>query len=251
MIEFEDVGFSYMRPKRYRDYVLHPFRPAARVTALEHVDLRLASGDRLAILGANGAGKTTLLKLMGGLLYPTSGRVRLDTFDSVEHNAAMRARIGYVINEERSFYWRLSGYQNLEFFGALDNLRGAELRARAWELLCHVGLEHSANTPVSNYSSGMKQRLAIARGLLAQPDILLLDEPTRSLDPVGADLIRKLVLDSTLNGSVRALAVTTNQLDDVATICNRFCMLRMRRVAEPNAWTGDLGSLRQLYEAAE
>ncbi len=156
--------------------------------------IEVEKGDRIAVMGPNGAGKTTLLKLIGGLLLPTAGDIVVNGFSTVHHNSAARKSVGFVLNEERSFFWRLTAAQNLEFFGALDNLWGADLRDRIRELIPLVGLEEAADKPISAYSSGMKQRLALARGLIAEPEVLILDEPTRALDPVACDELIELIL---------------------------------------------------------
>ena len=225
MINVEAVNMQYPIPKRYREYLLHPLRPLRRVEALNRVDLEIDDGDCVALVGPNGAGKTTLLKLLGGLLYPTRGVVKIDGLDTVRHNLSARRKVGLVINEERSFYWRLTGAENLEFFGVLDNLRGSSLRDRIAALLELVGLASAADKRVSGYSSGMRQRLAIARGLLADPEVLLLDEPTRSLDPLGADEIRRLIAGKIHTEKKRTLVVATNQLVDVVDLCTRLLVI--------------------------
>ena len=231
MIALRHVTMRYPVPKRYRDWLLHPLRPPHRVLALEGVDLEIGSGESVGVLGPNGAGKTTLLKLVGGLLYPTEGRVAIDGLDTSEHNLNARRNVGYVINEERSFYWRLTGVQNLEFFGILDNLSGEPLRERIEHLLALVGLAGAGHKRVSDYSSGMKQRLAIARGLLADPRVLLLDEPTKSLDLLGAAEIRELI-GTELRGAGRCtLVVTTNHVGDVSELCERLCIVHGGRLS--------------------
>ena len=174
MISLREATMMYPVPKRYREYLMHPFRSRRRVLALARIGLDIQMGDCLGLLGPNGAGKTTLLKLIGGLLYPTSGVVLIDGFDTAKKNSYARRKISFVINEERSFYWRLTAVQNLEFFGVLDNLSGDTLKRRIASLLEIVGLENAGAKRVSDYSSGMKQRLAIARAMLADPDVLLL-----------------------------------------------------------------------------
>lgn len=221
---------KYPVTKRYREYVMHPFRPARRVLALDRIGLELQQGDCLGLLGPNGAGKTTLLKLIGGLLYPTSGKVLIDGFDTTTDNSYARAKVGFVINEERSFYWRLTGTQNLDFFGVLDNLSGDVLKQRIATLLDIVGLSDAANKRVSDYSSGMKQRLAIARGLLADPDILLLDEPTKSLDPVGAERLRRIISGEIHSNRRRTLVIATNAVSDITNLCNRVSIINHSRI---------------------
>lgn len=232
MISVEDATMRYPVPKRWREYLLHPLRPAPRVMALEDVNVEIERGDSVALVGPNGAGKTTLLKLLGGLLYPTEGSVLIDGYDTVHHNLLARQKVGLVINEDRSFYWRLSGAQNLQFFGVLEDLFGEALHERIAEVLELVGLGHAGEKRVSDYSSGMRQRLAIARGLLADPEVLLLDEPTRSLDPVGARDIRRLISDGLhAQGGIRILVVTTNQIADVIGLCDRILVIHSNGIA--------------------
>ena len=212
MISAEAVTMQYPIPKRLREYLFHPFRPLRRVEALSEVNVQIEEHDCVALVGPNGAGKTTLLKLLGGLLYPTFGSVKVSGVDTTLDNLAARRRVGLVINEERSFYWRLTGIENLEFFGVLDNIRGQELKRRIASLLDLVGLTKAGDKRVSDYSSGMRQRLAIARGLMANPEVLLLDEPTRSLDPLGAQAIRRLISGEVHAEKPRVLVVTTIRL---------------------------------------
>jgi ABC-2 type transport system ATP-binding protein len=176
MISVAVTLMSYPVPRRYRELLLRPLRPRAENDALRDVRLDIEDGESVALVGPNGAGKTTLLKLLGGLLYPTAGTVQVGGLDTVRENLALRRLVGLVINKERSFYWRLPGCENLEFFGVLENLEGAALRSRIEALLGRVGLSQAAHRRVSDYSSGMRQRLAIARGLLAdlpRADLLL------------------------------------------------------------------------------
>ncbi|MCP3915096.1 MAG: ABC transporter ATP-binding protein [bacterium] len=230
MIALEDVTMRYPVPKRYREYLLHPLRAPRRVDALRDVSLQIGDGDRIGILGPNGVGKTTLLKLIGGLLYPSEGSVIIDGLDSTRDNRNARRKVGFVINEERSFYWRLTGIENLEFFGVLDNLPKRTLAARIPRLLDLVGLDDAGTKRVASYSSGMKQRLAIARGLLADPEILLLDEPTRSLDPIGAQSIRELIAGELHEQRRRTLVVATNSLADILQLCDRLNVLSDGRI---------------------
>ena len=124
MVSVRDVTMRFPIVKRYREWVLSPLTPRRSFTALKHVSLDVQAGNRIAVMGPNGAGKTTLLKLIGGLLYPTEGEVIVNGLNTHTQNGAARKSVGFVFNEERSFFWRLSGQQNLEFFGALDNLSG-------------------------------------------------------------------------------------------------------------------------------
>ena len=224
MILIDQVTMRFPKPRRYKDYVLMPFAKPEFATALKNISLEVKDGDRLALLGANGAGKTTLLKLVGGLLYPTEGKVTINGHDTTRANQRARKSVGFVLNEERSFYWRMTGRQNLQFFGALDNLRGEELDGKINELLVLVGMDQHADKPFGNYSSGMKQRLAIARGLISDPEILILDEPTRTLDPIAAIEMKELILEK-IHGN-RTLLIATHRLDEALSLCNRVLVVR-------------------------
>jgi ABC-2 type transport system ATP-binding protein len=229
MIQIKDVSMRFPVPKRYKDYLL--FRNTNHVTVLKHVNIDIKEGDQVAFLGVNGAGKTTLLKLIGGLLYPTSGQIEVDGYDTIKNNLAGRKAVGFVLNEERSFYWRLSGVQNLEFFGVLDNLEGPDLKEKINELIKLVGLDHARNRLFATYSSGMKQRLALARGLLRNPKILILDEPTRTLDPQAVEDIKHLISDKIHEDEQRTLLIATHRFDEVEELCNKVCMMKNGEVA--------------------
>ena len=211
--------------KRYRELILHPLRPRRVATALQGVNLEVERGDRIAVMGPNGAGKTTLLKLIAGLLLPTEGEVLVNGRSTLRHNAAARTSVGFVFNEERSFFWRLTAVQNLEFFGALDNLRGTDLRRRIQELIHLVGLEDAANTPIGDFSSGMKQRLALARGLMAEPDVLILDEPTRALDPVACDELVDLIMRRIYRDARKTLLIATHRLEEATRLCSKVLII--------------------------
>src|SRR5690554_13307 len=211
MIIAENISMHYPIPKKYIEYITKPFKQE-KFTALHGLSLKIDDGDRVAFLGTNGAGKTTFLKIIGGLLYPTSGTLTVNGCDTSKENLKARKNVGFVLNEERSFYWRLTGKQNLEFFGTLDNLHGEELRNKVQELIKLVGLEDAQNKLFAGYSSGMKQRLAIARGLLSDPDILILDEPTRTLDPISAEDISHIISDRIHSKKGRTLLIATHSL---------------------------------------
>src|SRR5262249_34164770 len=146
------------------------------------------------------------------------GEIVVNGSDTVLDNTAARKSVGFVMNEERSFFWRLSGVQNLEFFGALDNLWGASLRERIRELIGLVGLEAAAELPISAYSSGMKQRLALARGLMTEPHVLILDEPTRALDPVGCEELINLILGHIYRNSRKTLLIATHRPEEAVKL---------------------------------
>jgi ABC-2 type transport system ATP-binding protein len=230
IISVSGVTMRFPIAKRYREIVFHPFRARRVHTALTDASLEVATGDRIAVMGPNGAGKTTLLKLIGGLLVPTQGEVIVDGRDTVHHNTAARLSVGFMFNEERSFFWRLTAVQNLEFFGALDNLRGKDLRDRIRELIHLVGLEASANKLVGEFSSGMKQRLALARGLISDPRVLILDEPTRALDPVACEDLVDLIISRVYAGSGKTLLIATHKMEEAMELCNKVLVINAGRI---------------------
>jgi ABC-2 type transport system ATP-binding protein len=231
LVSVKGVSMRFPITKRYRELVLQPFRPRRLFTALTAVTLNVLRGDRIAVLGPNGAGKTTLLKLIGGLLLPTEGEIVVDGISTMDHNTAARKSVGFVMNEERSFFWRLSAMQNLEFFAALDNLPPDTLRDRCLDLIRFVGLEEHADKPVSNYSSGMKQRLALARGLLGEPEVLVLDEPTRTLDPIAYEEFAGLMNERVHKGSGKTILIATHRLDEASRLCDKVLVVNQGRLA--------------------
>jgi ABC-2 type transport system ATP-binding protein len=201
-------------------------------------------------LGSNGAGKTTLLKLIGGLLYPTEGNILINGYDTVKDNLKARQMVGFVLNEERSFYWRLTGRQNLSFFGHLDNLYGSVLDNKIIDLIHLVGLDEAADRHFSTYSSGMKQRLAIARGLMSDPGILILDEPTRTLDPIASEEMRSLITKKVHNYFEKTIFIATHRLDEAEALCDKICIMAKGQILlyqDKNEILSEFGSLENCY----
>jgi ABC-2 type transport system ATP-binding protein len=196
--------------------------------ALDGVTLSVPQGSIMGLLGPNGAGKTTFIKLLCGLVLPTRGTARVAGHDLVREAAGLHRRIGLVTSDERSFYWRLTGRQNLEFFATLYNLKGRALRARVDELLTLVDLTADADRRFDAYSSGMKQRLAVARGLLHDPDILFLDEPTKGLDPQATLRVHALVQDLVRRG--KTVVIATQRLDEAEKLCQRIAFFSRGKV---------------------
>jgi ABC-2 type transport system ATP-binding protein len=190
--------------------------------AVDAVDLEVRPGEVVGLVGPNGAGKTTFLKMAATLIEPTTGRVSVDGFDCTRDGLEVRRRIGVVLSEERGLYWRLTPRQNLELFAALAGMSRTDGRRRSGEVLELVGLEDD-RTRVFGYSSGMRGRLNLARALLARPQVLLLDEPTRSLDPVAA--VEATTLFTTLASEGTAVLLSSHRLDEVVRICDRVAVL--------------------------
>lgn len=191
--------------------------------ALRGIDLEVPWGGIVALLGPNGAGKSTLLRILGTTVLPDQGRALVAGHDVVADSAAVRRCLGLVLGEERSWYWRLSGRENLQFFAALHGLRRNAARARVTELLADVGLMEAADRRFDRYSSGMRARLSLARALLREPPVLLLDEPTRTLDPMAASSFRQEVRRQAEAG--RAVLFATHDLHEAAAVASRVVVM--------------------------
>ncbi len=226
-LDVRDVRKSYRKIRVFRK----KRREGTESMALRDVSFQLRRGETLGLLGPNGAGKTTLLKILTTLIYPTSGRILLFGRDIAEHPRWTRSVLGLVTCDERSFYWRLTGWQNLEFFGTLYGLDKTTLRERGEELLSTLGLLDAADRQYQDYSSGMKQKMAIARGLLAGPRLVFYDEPTRSLDPVSVQSIRTWIKRRKRSAPDQSHIIATNQLSEAEELCDRVLILNQGRIA--------------------
>ena len=192
--------------------------------ALRGVDLAIEPGELFGLLGPNGAGKTTMVKIFTTLLLPTSGAATVLGLDVVKDQWGLRRRIGFVFGGERGLYWRLSGLDNLRYFADLYRVPPEISRRRIPELIERLGLQGRERDRVELYSRGMKQRLHLARGLLNDPEVLFLDEPTIGLDPVGARELRIIVRD--LADSGKTIFLTTHYMFEADAICDRIAVIK-------------------------
>lgn len=227
-------------PLRLQLRSLRPVRRETPVYALREVDLTVRRGEILGLLGTNGAGKTTLLKILATLILPTVGRVTVDGRDVAREADSVKAMIGWATGDERSFYWRLTGRQNLEFFAAFQGLAPRAARERIAQLSEQLGLE-ALDRRFGVYSTGMRHRLAVARALLRQPEILLLDEPTRSLDPLAAGALRRLIRDTLVAEMACTVVLATHNLGEAEELCERVAVLHAGRLVG----CGTIGELRR------
>ena len=219
----------YPTVPRIREILLRPFR-REYLDALDRVSLAVEPAQLFSLLGPNGAGKTTLIKILTTLVLPTSGRAFVAGSDVIRDPDAVKRRIGVVMSDERSFYWRLTGRQNLEFFATLHGLSGQDRTTRIEEMLQLLGLGDKADERFHGYSSGMKQKLAIARGLIADPTILFCDEPTRSLDPISALQIRTFIREHLVRELGKTVFLTTHNLHEAEEISDRVAIINRGRL---------------------
>jgi ABC-2 type transport system ATP-binding protein len=192
-------------------------------TVLHDVSLELGPSDIHALLGPNGAGKTTFLRIVSGLLLPSDGHIRVMGMDVRAGTRELRQRLGLIPAGDRSFYLRLSGLENLLFFGRLHGLRKRPARKRAYEVLEEVGLAEHARVPVGVYSHGMQKRLSVARALLMRPGLLLVDEATHDLDPTGARTTRDLIRGLAERGT--AVLWATQRIDEIRGFANGVTLI--------------------------
>jgi len=201
----------------------------------------------IGLLGPNGAGKTTLLKILSTLIEPDSGSVFVLGHDVARHPMRIRGALGLVTCDERSFYWRLSGMQNLMFFATLYGLPRRGASEQIGVLLETLGLTEAAHRPYHSYSSGMRQKLAIARGLLSNPKLVLYDEPTRSLDPLSAQNIRKWIAENRVKFPVTTHIIATNQLHEAEQLCDRVLILNRGEIVA----NGSIAEIRRRFGTRE
>jgi ABC-2 type transport system ATP-binding protein len=195
------------------------------VRALAGVNLHVPTGEVVCVMGPNGSGKTTLLRILAGLILPSAGHAEILGQDVARGGSALRREVAMVVGDERSFHWPLSGRENLHFFAALHGLSAREARRRADVLLDRLGLTEAADRRFSAYSRGMKQRLAIARGLLGSARVLLLDEPTLGLDPLAARELRRFLREDVLKREGRTAVVGSNDPVEVRAMADRVVYL--------------------------
>ena len=192
---------------------------------LKGVNLAMYEGEVLGLLGPNGAGKTTLLEILSTLLLPTSGRAFVCGHDVVKEDGTVRKLVSYCAAASETFYPRLSAIRNLQFFAMLNDLPPRPAGERIEAVLAQVGLREKAGVRFQHYSEGMKQRLALARALLKDPAIMLLDEPTRSLDPLLQGEIRKLLRDLLVEQLGKTVLLVTHSLAEAEQVCDRLAIM--------------------------
>jgi ABC-2 type transport system ATP-binding protein len=193
-------------------------RPTVR--SVENLNFSIRRGEVFGLLGPNGAGKTTTIKLILGLLFPTAGSVRVLGADP--RDTQSKQKIGYL-PEESYLHRFLNAEETLDFYGRLFDLPKVERRRRSAELIERVGLKHAAKRPLREYSKGMVRRVGLAQCLINNPDLVLLDEPTSGMDPIGSREIKDLILDLKKQG--KTVLLSSHLLSDVEDVCDRVAML--------------------------
>lgn len=228
-ISISNLSKTYPVPfRRLRAF----FRRAVKepVEALRDVSFDVNTGEIFGLIGRNGAGKTTLTKIVATLVQPTTGSVSVRGHDSIGDDENVRREIGLSTAEERSFYWRLTCEQNLMFFARLHGLSDRKAKQRIKDLFAKLELDEVARRRFGELSTGNKQRLAVARALLTTPPVLLLDEPTRSLDPLAAARMREMIRSLARQYPPVTILLTSHNLSEVETLCERVAIISRGRI---------------------
>ncbi|HOX28414.1 MAG TPA: ABC transporter ATP-binding protein [bacterium] len=211
--------------KTYRSSLLNPIGGQESVKALDDVSFSIKKGSLVSLVGCNGAGKTTLIKILSTLVLHDSGQAIVNGADVRTDPLKVRKSIGLFTGDERSFYWRLTVRDNLILFGSLQNVPRKKLVTKAGELLETFGLSGAADRPVRTLSSGMKQRLSLARCLIHDPPVLLLDEPTRGIDPLLQAQTIGMIRDGIVRDAGKTALVATHNLDEAIALGGETAVL--------------------------
>ncbi len=225
IIEIQNISKSFYPALSFRDILTLKFTQKQKIEALNNVSFCLAKGSVTGILGPNGAGKTTLLKTISTLILPDAGEIIIDSRLRVgEDDEKIKSMIGFVSSQERSFYWRLTGRQNLEFFSSLYGLNKKETSARVEYLFRLFEIEY-ADKRFDTYSSGMKQKLSLVRALLQDPEILLLDEPTKSLDITTAINLHSFIKNKLSVEQKKTIVYTTHSIQEAQSLGDSYIIM--------------------------
>lgn len=214
--------------RRFWPFGRQPQRKTTYVAAVDGVSLQIERGEIFGLLGPNGAGKSTTIRMLCTLLEPTSGTARVNGFDIVKQANQVRQNLGTVLAGERSIYWKLTARENLEYFAALYHLPPDVAKKRVNELLERMELTGRADDLVEKFSTGMKQRVAISKALVANPPILLLDEPTLGLDPQAARNLRELIAQLKEEG--HTILLTTHYMEEADQLSDRIGIIDQGKI---------------------
>jgi ABC-2 type transport system ATP-binding protein len=219
---------------------------SGRTEALRNLSLTIAAGERTVFIGPNGSGKSTLLRLSCGVLLPDEGAITVDGAPTTDF-MAVRGRTAFVGTAERSFLGQLTAHENLEFFGTFDDLDTRHLRTEIPRVLSLVELQPFADVRVAKLSSGNLQRLSLARGLLSSPQWLVLDEPTRSLDPEAVEHFWQVL--NAVHREGTSIILSSHNIDECFALADRVIALNAGEIAldRPRSAIHDRAELRQLY----
>ncbi|MHC4478311.1 MAG: ABC transporter ATP-binding protein [Planctomycetota bacterium] len=225
VVEVQDLTKHFVvEPPLYKQ-LLAPFATKQKTLVLERVSFSIRPGEILGVVGPNGAGKTTLLRMLADLLEPDGGWIAICGQRLNKRKCHLRRHIGYVSSDERSFFWRLSGRQNLEFFARLYGVHRSEARRRIDALLEAFAVAGKADQLFLGYSTGIRKKFALIRAFVHQPPVVLLDEVTNSLDPYSAQSVKSLVRAYVCSRNGGAAVWSTHRQEEIAEICDKVLLI--------------------------
>ena len=225
VIETKDLTKYFTPSTNLIDLLPRVFKKKPVAKAVEGVNITVERGEIFGLLGPNGAGKTTLIKMLCTLIVPTRGKGLVNGSDIVKQEEAVRKSIGLVTGEERSFYWRLTGKQNLRFFASLYNLKTEDVKRKIGNLVELLDMGEYIDMRFDEYSTGMKQHLAVARSLLRDTQVLFMDEPTKSLDYHSAAQLRRFIRERIVGQERRTVFFTTHILKEAEDFADRIAVM--------------------------
>jgi ABC-2 type transport system ATP-binding protein len=241
ILEVDRVTKDFYPPLSNRQFFTLQFRGRKPVRALDDISFSLERGKILGVLGPNGAGKTTLLKIIATLILPNKGSVILNGCRVGADDKKIKSYVGLVLSHERSFYWRLTGRQNLEFFAALYGLNKQETKSRIEELFQLLEVDYQ-DKRFDFYSSGMQQKFALMRALIHDPELLLLDEPTKGLDYKTSLNLKKFIKEELVQKKGKMALFTTHRMEEAPDFCDQFLILNKGK-------SYGMGTLEQLRKS--
>ncbi|MFH1363917.1 MAG: ABC transporter ATP-binding protein [Candidatus Omnitrophota bacterium] len=223
-VEINNLSKEFIQKEKPASFLASK-RNKKNIVALDDINLQIKKGECFGLVGINGSGKTTLLKLLATLILPTKGTANINGYDIVRDAIKVCAITGFVSSGQRSFYWRLTGRQNLEFFAALYELFQLEARRRIDELATLLEIEKYMDFTFYNCSAGIQQRFFLAQSLLHNPDVLLLDEPMKGLDTVIAKQLWSFIKEKFVREQGKTVLFTTHDHDEMAMFSDRMAIL--------------------------
>lgn len=224
-IETFKLTKEFIPARSFYKFLVNPLQKERAILAINDITIQVKEAEIFGLIGLNGVGKTTLIKILSCLILPTEGEARVSGCDILKEEDKVKGSIGLVSGDERSFYWRLTLSQNLEFFATLYNLSRLEAKRKIEELSRLLGIGASLNQRLQECSAGIKQRLAIARSLLNNPRVLFMDEPTKSLDPLSAENLRNFIKGNLTRQQGKTVFFTTHNLSEVENFADRIAIM--------------------------
>lgn len=253
-IEIVSLNKEFTPSRGLYNFFLRPLKKEKPISAVKNVTIRILQGELFVLLGPNGAGKTTLLKILSCLVLPTSGSAMVLGYDILKEENKVKKVIGLISGDERSFYWRLTLRQNLSFFAALYNLSPPQSKKIIKEISCFLEIGDMLERRFQECSTGIKQRLAIARGLLGDPQVLFMDEPVKSLDAMLRKELHIFIKDKLIKERGKTVVLITHNLQEAEQLADRIAIMQRGQIracgtlAELRAKINNpTGSLEEVY----